>query len=189
MHHLRNHRSPSFTALSHSLRLGRCAKINTPHQLWKSILRSASSRWRVLQARTNGGNLWTEEREAESGCDQRRRKGCWVGKGRGIDDLMAMARRQPWWKSPAVWAAWWKRSSCTFLCHSCFTLQVFSTILILAESLHQSSFNPHRWALQFSSLCFLYLSNIFYLSLQSLMSLLQPDHLHTRRFPFVRLNF
>lgn len=142
MHHLRNHRSPSFTALSHSLRLGRWAKINTPHQLWKSILCSASSRWRVLQARTTGGDLGMEEREAESGSHQRRRKGCWVGKGRGIDDLMAAARRQLWWKSPAVRAAWWKRSSCTFLCHSCFTLQVFSTILILAESLHQSSFNP-----------------------------------------------
>lgn len=45
-------------------------KLTPPHPLWKSILRSASSRWRVLQARTNGGNLGTEEREAESGCHQ-----------------------------------------------------------------------------------------------------------------------
>lgn len=186
------HHLPHYHILSD---LGSGLKLTPPHPLWKSILRSASSRWRVLQARTNGGNLGTEEREAESGCHQRRRKGCWVGKGRG------WLGRDWWPDGGGTQAALMEIPRCASRLMKPKLVHVsLSFLLHSAGFFHYPdscrvtpSVVSHRWALVFFF--------VFLVSEQHLLFVFAKldvfittwsshrVHVHTWRFPLVRLNF
>lgn len=192
MHHLRNHRSPSFTALSHSLRLGRWAKINTPHPqppplkinpaLGLITLKgfTSSHNRRRPRDRGEGSRKWLSSKEEKGmlGRERTRVAGeglmTWWRRHAGspdgnpplcelLDETEARARFSGWFSSYL-----------SFLLHSAGFFHYLE--FLLSHSISRLSILSPLSSPLFSSLCFLYLSNISYLSLQSLMSLLQPDH-------------